>query len=468
MNMNVNEKLKAYPPEYPSDLLATIRSEFLDSGKTLVVLDDDPTGTQTCSDVIVLISWGIEEITEELKKKPSILFILTNSRSLTTEQSILLTKQLGQNLKIAVESSGQDIVIISRSDSTLRGHYPEEVDAIADAMNLQDAIRVLIPAFIEGKRYTIDDIHYVVENQDLIPVAETPFAKDIVFGYRHSNLKEWIEEKTKGAVKKKNVISLSLTDIRLGGPEQIKNILMQADAKNVIIVNATGYKDLEVVALGLILAEKEGKQFLYRSSATFVPVLAGLISGQAYKPDGNPYQSGSGTLLVVGSYVPKTSTQLNWLLSTNQYESIEIKVSAVLDSDQLDSLAIPIIQQTEAWLSAGKQVILYTSRIQEKGTDDDSSLDINARVSAFLVHLVKSLQVRPRFILAKGGITSSDLASKALVSKKAKVLGAIIPGVPVWQLDESSKFPGMIYIVFPGNVGGEEALDEVVNKINGE
>jgi uncharacterized protein YgbK (DUF1537 family) len=74
--------------------------------------------------------------------------------------------------------------------------------------------------------------------------------------------------------------------------------------------------------------------------------------------------------------------------------------------------------------------------------------------------------VRPKFIVAKGGITSSDLATKGLSAEKAFVLGAITPGVPVWQMDSKSKFPGISYVVFPGNVGNQNSLLEVCRKLD--
>jgi uncharacterized protein YgbK (DUF1537 family) len=70
-------------------------------------------------------------------------------------------------------------------------------------------------------------------------------------------------------------------------------------------------------------------------------------------------------------------------------------------------------------------------------------------------------------MVAKGGITSSDLASKGLMAERATVLGAVIPGVPVWKMDIKSRFPGILYVVFPGNVGNHTALLEVCKKLNG-
>jgi uncharacterized protein YgbK (DUF1537 family) len=67
--------------------------------------------------------------------------------------------------------------------------------------------------------------------------------------------------------------------------------------------------------------------------------------------------------------------------------------------------------------------------------------------------------------LTKGGITSSDIATEGLAVKDALVCGQIIPGVPVWKLGAESRYPGLIYVVFPGNVGDAQALVEVVNKL---
>ncbi len=69
------------------------------------------------------------------------------------------------------------------------------------------------------------------------------------------------------------------------------------------------------------------------------------------------------------------------------------------------------------------------------------------------------------FIVAKGGITSSDVGTKALRVRKATVMGQIKPGIPVWQTDENSKFPFMPYVIFPGNVGGVTTLREAMEKL---
>ncbi|HET6541006.1 MAG TPA: four-carbon acid sugar kinase family protein [Chryseolinea sp.] len=462
MYQKADQILSQLPSEYKGDLLPAIRKEFLQEEKTVVVFDDDPTGTQTCHDVLVLTSWTVALLIRELKKKPSILFILTNSRSFSKEKAVALNAEIGSNLNEAVEQTGRKIIVISRSDSTLRGHFPHEVEVIANTLQLTQAVWILIPAFIEGGRFTINDVHYIVEKGELVPVSDTPFAKDNVFGYSHSNLKDWVEEKSGGKFKASETIACSLDDIRIGGPDVLARKLKSCKPGSVVIANATSYKDLEVLAMGVLKAEKFGQQFLYRSSATFVSIRAGIAPGKiltSLKQD----DSGHGSLIIVGSYVPKTTSQLAYLLDQKKLESIEIDVQELLNS-RATNKSDSIIKQTDDWLASGKDVVIYTSRELKTGSDAESSLFINSSISSFLVDIVKGITVRPSFFIAKGGITSSDLASKGLSSETALILGQAIAGVPVWQLDSKSKFPEMIYIVFPGNVGDSTALYTVWNK----
>jgi uncharacterized protein YgbK (DUF1537 family) len=83
-------------------------------------------------------------------------------------------------------------------------------------------------------------------------------------------------------------------------------------------------------------------------------------------------------------------------------------------------------------------------------------------VSDALISLVQHLAVAPRYLIAKGGITSSDIATQGLGVRRALVLGQALPGVPVWQLGVEARFPGLGYVVFPGNVGADTALAELI------
>ena len=110
--------------------------------------------------------------------------------------------------------------------------------------------------------------------------------------------------------------------------------------------------------------------------------------------------------------------------------------------------------------------MIYTSRKLVADKDPEISLLIGQKVSKFIVDLVKAVKSNPKAILTKGGITASDIAVKALGVKKAVVVGQVAAGVPVWKLGEEAKFPGMNYIVFPGNVGSDDTLKEVFVKVS--
>ena len=200
MPVQLQEILSSLPPIWSEDLLPAIQSEIAQNPVSVVVLDDDPTGTQTVYDIPVLTSWKLQSIIDEFEMRTSLFYLLTNSRSLPTKHAVDLAFEIGANILGASHKTGQTFEIISRSDSTLRGHFPAEVDALAEVLGMKQAVYVMIPFFQEGGRYTINDIHYVRDGQQLIPAADTAFAKDVVFGYRSSNLKCWIEEKTKGRI----------------------------------------------------------------------------------------------------------------------------------------------------------------------------------------------------------------------------------------------------------------------------
>jgi len=173
-------------------------------------------------------------------------------------------------------------------------------------------------------------------------------------------------------------------------------------------------------------------------------------------------ESGGG-LIVVGSYIPKTTAQIDALLSLPEITSVKINVEALLDENRRQDAIEHIAQSAERGLRNERTVVIYTSRELITGNDTESNLAIGSRVSEGLIAIVGLISTRPRYLIAKGGITSSDVATKGLEVKRALVLGQILPGVPVWQLGPESKYPGMPYVVFPGNVGGPRALADVVN-----
>jgi uncharacterized protein YgbK (DUF1537 family) len=457
--------LAGQPPPWPDDPFADIRATVAASATRLVVLDDDPTGTQTVHGMPVLTTWPVGALEAELRNPGPGFFILTNSRSLPATAAASLGREIGANLRCAVDTTGVHIQVISRSDSTLRGHFPGEVDAFLQAMGTPDLPRIIAPCFFEGGRLTAGDIHYVAENDRLIPATQTPYAQDAAFGYRHSNLRDWVAEKTGGRVSANQVASVTLADLRTGGPRRVAERLVALPPQGCCVVNALEYRDLEVFVAGLLAAEKQGRHFFLRSAASLVRVRAGISPTALLGRAAMAEHTDTGGLFVVGSYVPKTSAQLEALLTGSAVASIEIRVRDLLeDRLQAEAVAAASKAATQA-LSRGRDTVLFTSRHLEKGTDADSSLAIGRRISKSLIAIVSGIDCQPRYLVAKGGITSSDLATLGLGVRRAMIMGQMLPGVPVWRLGGETRWPGMAYIVFPGNVGEDDALAVIQQRL---
>lgn len=468
------DALSSLPPVYPGDLRSLIKTKINHTGDSiplLVVLDDDPTGTQTCHDISVLTQWGVallqETFTSELTKKARGFFILTNSRALHPPEAKTLINEICQNLLQASKQTGQDFEVVLRSDSTLRGHFPLEAEVSEAALNRQADSWVLAPFFLQGGRYTIDDVHYVAEGDKLVPAGETPFAKDASFGYKSSNLREWVVEKGKGSISADRVKSLSLKDIRSGGPDEICKQLLGFPKGSVVVVNAAAEEDMDVVVLGILEAASRGHRFLYRSGAALVSSRLGIKPIAPKSADALHLDKSVGGLIIAGSYVPKTTAQLKVLRekSGDRLTTVEIQVGKLLESDESARAAVDdAIKTAEKEIQRGQDVLIMTSRELITGKDERESLNIGSVIARNLVRFLEDLQTRPRYIIAKGGITSSDMATKGLKMKCATVVGQAAPGVPLWECyEDTSKWSGIPYIVFPGNVGSETTLYDVVH-----
>ncbi|KAL1339273.1 hypothetical protein AAHE18_U023800 [Arachis hypogaea] len=459
--------LHSLPSEWPQDPLLDIQKLTEKSSKILVVLDDDPTGTQTVHDIEVLTEWSIESLTGQFRKGPKCFFILTNSRSLSSEKASALITEICRNLDTAAKTVDNiDYTIVLRGDSTLRGHFPEEADAAVSVLGEMDAW-IICPFFLQGGRYTINDIHYVADSDTLVPAGDTEFAKDAAFGYKSSNLRDWVEEKTGGRIPASTVASVSIELLRKGGPDAVCQHLCSLKKGSACVVNAASERDMAVFALGMTKAELMGKHFLCRTAASFVSSRIGIISRPPILPkDLGITRERNGGLIVVGSYVPKTTKQVEELkLQCGQFlKSIEVSVEklSMRPVEEREEEVSRAAELADAYLKAHKDTLIMTSRNLITGKTASESLNINFKVSSALVEIVKRITTKPRYILAKGGITSSDLATKALGARCAKIVGQALAGIPLWQLGPESRHPGVPYIVFPGNVGDSRALAEVV------
>ncbi|QTX05989.1 four-carbon acid sugar kinase family protein [Agromyces archimandritae] len=434
----------------------------------LVVLDDDPTGTQSVAGLPVLTRWERADLDGAFATGAPAVYVLTNSRSLGERQAARRNREVVAVALAAARAAGKQVTFVSRSDSTLRGHFPLETDVLAEEIvahgGERPALTLLVPAFPDAGRITVDSVHYWVVDGEATPVGETPFAADATFGFAASSLDEWVAEKTHGRIAADAVAPLTIDIIR-GGVDDVEAFLGALAPGTIVAVDAVEESDLRVVALALHRLDAE---VLLRVGPPYARAHIGQDIARPVEPADIPFAHERGGLVVVGSHVPLTTAQLAELKRARPgTATIELDVRRLIDERReahLDEQA----RATAAALEQGT-VIVHTSRELITGADGAASLDIARRVSSGVVELVRRVLelAPPRFVIAKGGITSSDVASEALEIRRATVLGPMLPGiVSLWQ-PETGPAVGIPYIVFAGNVGDEGSLAAVVAKLAG-
>jgi uncharacterized protein YgbK (DUF1537 family) len=491
------EILAAFPAEVriPAGMVAeAVEASSADAARMLVVLDDDPTGTQSVADLPVLTRWDVEDFSWAFAHivhsnlKPAV-YVLTNTRSLDPAEAAARNEEVVRNALAAAASAGAlRLGFVSRSDSTLRGHFPLEPDVIAatvaDVSGEDTDGVVLVPAFPDAGRVTIGGVHYMrgtgADAGTLTPVAETEFAKDATFGFSNSEMAKYVEEKSQGRFTAESVIVLDLNIIRASSDPQvtaktIADALEPATHSTPIVADVVTENDLRALSLGLMEAERRGKKLLYRVGPPFVRARIGQeirteLSGEEAYAGNNP--SDAGGLIVVGSHVGVTTRQLKAL--TDQHSAariVEIDAEKLLAAETETDTAASYLEQTVETVVAALHdgdVIVHTSRLLIKTDDPAESLRIARTVSAAVVAVVnRTLKTfPPRFVIAKGGITSSDVAAHGLEIRHAIVRGPMLPGiVSLWEpVDGPAK--GIPYIVFAGNVGDDDSLAQVTRKLS--
>ncbi len=432
----------------------------------IIVIDDDPTGSQTVHSCLLLTRWDVETLIQGLRDEAPLFFILSNTRAMEASHAADVTRMICQNLKTAMEMlrhDGHEInpVVVSRSDSTLRGHYPVETDIIAEELGPFDA-HFMVPAFFEGGRITRDSIHYLLIDGEPIPVHETEFARDSVFGFSTAYLPDYAEEKTQGRIKADEVERFLLEDVRDDCRQRLRHL-----TNNVCcVVDAEQQSDLDHFARQLLEVAGEGKRFLFRSAASLLTAFAQLppqpVASEAMAQYVRDHHAG---VILVGSHVSKTSQQLTHLLEHTDITPIHVDVTQlnVTDASRWEEtaqrVAQGLLQQIEAAHQAGKNIVIYTSREELQFADQASRLVFGQRLSAFLMNVVSDLPASIGFLISKGGITSNDVLSTGLNLAVSRVVGQILPGCSVVRCPaDHPRFPDLPVVIFPGNVGDETSI----------
>lgn len=252
--------------------------------------------------------------------------------------------------------------------------------------------------------------------------------------------------------------------------DKLTNKLMSVSNFGKVVVNALEEDDVKVFSIALIQALIKGKNFLYRTAATFTKVIGDISSRPLLtRAELIEHQSDHGGLIVVGSHVKKTTEQLNELKTLPNLHFIEFDCHLVLDRMAFFKETKRVLNEAEAKVAEGITTVIFTKRKRlELGEGmKEEELRLSVEISNAVTSIVRNFSIKPNFIIAKGGITSSDVGTKGLCVKRATVEGQIAPGIPVWKTGEESTFPGIPYIIFPGNVGAITTLKEVVLELEG-
>lgn len=433
----------------------------------IIVLDDDPTGSQTVHSCLLLTRWDKDTLCEAILDASPLFFVLTNTRGMGAKPAADITREVCRNLKLALaelQHGGREInpIIVSRSDSTLRGHYPVETDVIAEELGPFDA-HFLIPAFFEGGRITRDSIHYLLVNGKETPVHETEFARDSVFGYHHSYLPEYVEEKTGGRIQKTQVERFFLGDVRGDSLPR----LLKLHGNVCAVVDAEKQSDLNHFAEQLRIAASQGKRFLFRSAASLLTALAQLPTQPVAAKDMARYvRNGKPGVVIVGSHVKKTTAQLECLLKMRGITAVEVLVDKLPEHRQ--ELLRDILQQCVQAHVAGNTPVVFTSRQEKEFSNQAARLAFGECVSEFLMDVLSRLPENLGFLISKGGITSNDVLSSGLALRASRVVGQILPGCSVVCCPaDHVRYPNMPVVIFPGNVGDDHALANAYGILTG-
>jgi len=437
----------------------------------IIIIDDDPTGSQTVSDCNLILRWDYETILKGLKGSSNLLFILANTRSLAEKDVKIRLKEICSSLEKIMNNvlfAEEKFIVISRGDSTLRGHNFIEPFIINQLLGPFDAT-FYIPAFIEGNRTTINGNHFV----DNIPIHKTIFSKDKIFGFKTSNIKELIYQQSNRQINNNHIENIFIKDfdeLDQNQPNHIQTYMENLKNNKKVIVDIIDYSQLDKFSR-IVKTLIKKKKFLFRSAASFISSLSNIKQTQKDKTyfsqlrrknSSNQIMKG---LVVIGSYVKLTTLQLNAVLGISLCKPIEINVYKLYDCfkhkdnlNQINHLKEKILFSIRSYLSQDDIPVLFTSREIISPRDKNDLIQFQYFLSVFIANIVSAVKNELGYLISKGGITTNTILSEGLHADSVYLEGQILPGVSLVTfnlLKQKGKLP---IVTFPGNIGNRMSL----------
>ena len=375
----------------------------------IIVIDDDPTGSQLVHDCLLLLNWNYETLLKGLLSKSNLLFILANTRSLSEKEVKKRLQEICNNLhKVSIENNIQhNLLFVSRGDSTLRGHNFLEPYLINEYLGPFDAT-FHIPAFLEGNRITINGKHFV----NGIPAHKTTFANDIIFGYETNDLKKLLLKKSRSKIELKNIENLNCIDQQTS--YELKKYMENLKNNTHVIVDIDKFSQLEKFSK-IIRELIKNKKFLFRTAASFLKAISNTknpkksnfyYSQLRARNNLNQFLPG---LIIIGSYTDISTNQFKKLLEFDFFNAIEIDVEKFYEilfskdkETQIYQLKNFILEKISITLKNSCIPIIYTSRKEKILANNLDQMDFYNSLSFFIAEIVSDIKHEIGYLISKG------------------------------------------------------------------
>ena len=460
----------------------------------VIVFDDDPTGSQTVHSAPLLLRWDAPTLAAGLRHPSPLLFLLANTRALDPGEARQRVGEICRALVPALEEARQAGLIdrwiaVSRGDSTLRGHFPLEVEVIDQELGPFEAT-FLAPAFLEGGRTTVAGVHLLQGE----PVHHSAFARDSLFGYGTSDLAAWAQEKSGGRIAAAAVQHLALAELEPAAQGALRQRLEALAGNPLVVVDAE--RPGHLAAFGVVVRELVAgsqdppQRFLFQSAAS---LLNGLVTLPPQPRDAqglaalcrlDPAGGRRPGLVLVGSHVPLADAQLASLLAEPGCGGVEVPVARVqrvlegpLPDTLLASLEQEWLERLRDLLAAGRTPVLFTSRGELVCRHAAERRRLGRELAAAMARVAAQLAPELGYLISKGGITSHTLLAEGLGLDWVELQGQLQPGLSLVLVPEagskgatSARVEGieaLPLVTVPGNLGEADTLVGLWQRLGG-